>query len=142
MWRLANLFLALNLVLGCVYSQPLVRVDVDKDKVKTGETFTCTVKIEGEFSSPRIILPEFKGLKVVSQVQSKQYSFHNNKPNIKIVMKYKLVAYYPGEYKIDSVVVKDGRKKFTSKTITVKVAGKPIEKPKEKKDILKGGITI
>lgn len=142
MWRLCSLFLAANLVFGCVYSEPVLKVAVDKQKVKTGETFNYTVRIEGTFSSPKISLPEFKGLRVVSQTQTKQYSFKKNKKHVKIVMKYKLIAYYPGEYTIESVVVRDESKKFTSETITIKVVGRPIENREQEEDIFKEGITI
>ncbi|RKY45326.1 MAG: hypothetical protein DRP81_04110, partial [Candidatus Omnitrophota bacterium] len=59
MLRLFSLFLVSNLIFGCAFPKAIVKAELSKNEVRTGEIFSYVVKIEGDFSSPRLELPDF-----------------------------------------------------------------------------------
>lgn len=110
-----------------------VEAKVSKNKVATGELFTYSLKIKGSFALPKLILPEFSDLRVVSTNQAKNYSFQGNVTLVEVVINCVLVAVKPGVFTIKPAVLEDKNKKFTTAPITIEVTGKPL---KEKRKIL------
>jgi len=115
------------------YPETIVKAVVDKTEVLTGEIITYTVIIEGVFSDPEIIPPKFKDFKVVSRIQSQNYSFFKKTATTTIELTYSLVAFNPGQFTISPAVVKDQEKEYQSEPIAITVEGKPF---KEKQKIL------
>jgi hypothetical protein len=125
-----------------LHAQVSVEAKVDKDKVNTGEVFTYTVKIRGEFENPELTLPKFKNFKIVSQSQSKSYSFKEGKVEIEFKLVYQLFAPNPGIFEIEEVIVKDKGRKYKSKSILIKVKGKPLKEKRKISPYIEKGINI
>ena len=122
------------LSLGLSLEEKVVAVKVDKKKVETGEIFTYEVTVQGNLeSSAKLKLPEFKGLRVVSQSQSRSYSIKGGVAKTTINFAYHIFAPNPGVYTIEPVTLESAKNKYQSQAITIKAAGKPLE---EKKKIL------
>jgi len=114
--------------------EKIIDVKVDKRKVETGEIFTYEVIVQGNpESSAQLKLPEFKGLKVVSRSQSRNYSIKDGAAKTTISFTYHIFAPKPGVYTIEPVALENGENKYQSQAITIKARGKPLE---EKKKIL------
>ncbi len=141
MLRLFSLFLVSNLIFGCAFPKAIVKAELSKNEVRTGEIFSYVVKIEGDFSSPRLELPDFGELKIVSQNQTRNYLFKGRKIILKIKLTYQLLAPRPGRYTIKGTKVIDRGKVYESKELVVKAVGKPLKKRKFK-DFIEGAISI
>jgi hypothetical protein len=115
---------------------------VDKNKVETGEIFTYTLKIEGDFSSPKLALPDFRDFKIVSQNQTKSYSFKDNKARLQFNLIYHLVVAHPGTFTIKEAILEDKERKFKSNSIVVEVSGKPLEDKKKLAPYIEQGTDI
>ncbi len=109
-----------------------VGAEVDRDVVKTGEVFTYTIRIEGQFTSPRIQTPDFGKLKVVGQSQSRNYRMSGGTKQVEAVFIYQLTAYESGEYVLPKAEVTDGKKTYSADTLTVQVTGEPVDIEHEK----------
>lgn len=115
-----------DLLLG----KKVVEITVDKRKVQTGEVFTYKVKIEGIFSKPTLSLPEFKNFKIISQKQSKSYTFVKGKVKTKINLTYRLFAQKAGVFTIRPVILNDRKKRYKSLSVKIRVEGKSLTKKK------------
>ena len=112
----------------------IIAVEVDKEKVETGEIFTYEVTVQGDLElSAQLKLPEFKNLRVVSQNQSRNYSIKGGVAKTTINFTYHIFAPKPGVFTIKPVILETGENKYQSRSITIKASGKPLE---EKKKIL------
>jgi len=116
---------------GFSLKKSIVKAQVNKRRVKTGEIFTYKVKIEGDFTNPYFVLPKFENFRIVSRTHSKRYSFDNGKVAAAIDLTYFLFAPCPGRFTIKSAVVADSGTRHRSKAFTIKVKGPPL-KDKEK----------
>ena len=132
--------LKLTLIMLCFSSigfspgQKIIDVKVDKKQVETGEIFTYEITVQGNLESPaQLKLPEFKGLKVVSRSQSRNYSLKAGVTKTTINFTYLIFAPEPGVYTIEPAIVEKGERKYQSRAITIKARGKPL---KEKMKIL------
>ncbi len=114
-------------------AEETIEVQVDKERLRVGEIFNYNIKINGEFSSPRFSLPEFKDFYVVAQTQSQNYSFLGSKFNLSLVLKYQLLALKPGEFILEGISIRDGAYVFKSKPLKIVVSGEPL---KDKRKIL------
>lgn len=110
--------------------EKVVVTTVDKRRVRAGEVFTYEVKIEGIFSQPTLSLPEFKNFKIISQVQSKSYSFVGGKVKTKINLTYRLFAQKSGVFTIRPVILNDRKKRYKSVSVKIRVEGKPLRQKK------------
>lgn len=108
-----------------------IEVKTNKSVVETGEIFIYEIKVDGNFTSPEIILPEFKNFKIVSQNQSKSYSIKENKMHLVLNLTYYLFAENPGMFSIEKTVIKDEEKEFNGEAISIEVIGHPLEKKKK-----------
>jgi hypothetical protein len=145
MLRLANLALVILLLFStrCFPDDKVVmEAKVDKNKVETGEIFTYTLKIEGDFSSPKLALPDFRDFKIVSQNQTKSYSFKDNKARLQFNLIYHLVVAHPGTFTIKEAILEDKERKFKSNSIVVEVSGKPLEDKKKLAPYIEQGTDI
>ncbi|HIE35777.1 MAG TPA: hypothetical protein EYP89_00875 [Candidatus Omnitrophica bacterium] len=136
------LFVFLSLILLKLNAQIIIEAKVDKDKVETGEIFTYTVKIKGEFEDPKIVLPKFKNFKIISQNQTKSYSFKEGRIEVEFDLVYELIASKPGVFKIEEVIVKDKGKRYKSNSIIIQVEGRPLEEKKKILPYIEKGIEI
>ena len=93
--KLATLFVFTVMCGIAAFAESKIKASVSKDKVVTGEVFTYTVKIEGDFISPQLVLPDFKDFIVVSQNQGQSYSFQGGKATLESVLIYGLIAPKP-----------------------------------------------
>ena len=128
--------------LGFLFKSGVVNVNVSKRKVKTGEIFAYKVKVEGDLSNPKLIMPEFKDFNVASQKQTKSYTIKKGKARLMLDLTYFLFAYEPGAFRIAPVTVVDGEKKYKSKAIKVRVTGEPLGKKKKILPYIKEGTKI
>ena len=131
-------FFSLGLSLGEAVplgiGEKIIDVKTDKKNVETGEIFIYEVIVQGNLElSAQLKLPKFKDLKVVSQNQSRNYSIKNGLAKTTIDFTYHIFAPNPGVYTIEPVTLENGKNKYQSQAITIKVSGKPLE---EKKKIL------
>jgi len=117
--------------LGFFSGNDAIKVEVDKQDVRTGEIFSCKITVEGDFSELKLTLPDFKGFKIVSQSQSRNYSFKKGQEQTTITFTYLLFAQKPGKYTIDPVIVEGKEQKHQSSPIIIKVKGQALEKDKK-----------
>lgn len=134
MWRLFSLIFLFNFFLNQVDSSQ-IKVSVDKKRVRTGEVFTYKVEMKLPFNPQEIKLPEFEGLKIISQSQRSSYNIKKDKIIVKIKMVFKLVAFSPGKYVIKSIVVKGKNRTIKSEKVEIEIYG---EKIKKEERIFKG----
>lgn len=127
---------------GFLGKDDFIEVKTDKSVVETGEIFIYEVKVDGDFTSPEIILPEFKNFKIVSQNQSKSYSIKENKMHLVLNLTYYLFAANPGIFSIEEVVIKDEEKEFKGETVSIEVTGFPLEKKKKIIPYIEKGINL
>ncbi len=123
------------LIVFCGYtsSGPLV-AEIDKTELETGEIFTYSVTVNGEFSeNAQITPPDFEPFEIVTQNQARNYSFREGKMSFSVTLVYRLIATKPGTFTIGETVLKDNDKEIKSATFTVTVEGRPLE---EKKKVL------
>lgn len=134
MWNRLRILLCISLMCASlpVFAQNSVSAAADRNEVKTGEVFTYTIKVEGEFTSPQVKPPDFGKLKIVARRQSRNYRTHGGVRHVEAVFVYQLVAYQPGEYILDKVEVTDAGKVYSSNAVTVQVTGEPIDIEHEK----------
>lgn len=123
-------------------AEELIIVKVDKEVVNTGEIFTYTAEVKGEFTSPEVFPPEFKNFTVVFQNQSRNYSFKDDKIILEFSLTYQLFASQPGEFTIEELIVKDGKKEFKGRSFIIKVEGKPLEEKRKVLPYIDSGIDI
>lgn len=119
-------FLFFILTWGASYDNPII-IKVDKNTVKTGEIFKYEVMVRGGFISSKLTLPKFKNFKIISQTQSKSYSFSGNETEVEIKYIYFLLAEEPGLFKIEPVIIKDDNKEYRSEDITIEVNGESLK---------------
>ncbi len=130
MWKLFKYLLPLIILSNtAVYAQtePAIEAKTDKNKVTTGETFTYTLKIEGEFNSPKLRLPAFSDFIIVSQGQKRQYIAKGNSTLLIVKVNYTLRALNPGNFVIEGASVTGKDKQAKAAPITIEVTGEPIK---------------
>jgi len=114
--------------------EKVIEVKVDKKKVDTGEIFIYRIIVQGNLKSEaQLKLPEFKDLRIVSQSQSRNQSVKSGLRKTTINFTYHIFAPKAGVYTIEPVTLESKDSKYQSRTITIKVKGKPL---KEKMKIL------
>jgi len=128
--------------LGLGPKENSVTAEAGKRTVKTGEVFSYTIKIEGEFEQPRIILPELKNFRIVSQSKSKRHSFKDKTETSAVKLIYFLFAPEPGAFTITPAVVEDNGKEFKSKSVTIQVKGAVLKEDKKILPYIESGIEI
>ena len=128
--------------LGFLFKSSIVNVNVSKKRVETGEIFAYKVKIEGDFSNPKVVMPEFKDFNVASQKQTKSYAIKKGKARLTLDLTYFLFAYEPGVFTIQPVTVTEGEKEYKSRSIKIKVIGEPLGKKKKILPYIKEGTKI
>jgi len=117
--------------LGFSANNNAIKVEVSKQSVNTGEVFSCEITVKGDLSKLKLTLPKFKGLTIVSQSQSRNYSFKNREEKATIIFTYSLFAQNPGKYVIEPVIVEGKGEEYKSKPITIKVKGRALKKNKK-----------
>lgn len=125
-----------------VCQEQILEAKTDRTKVKTGEIFTYTVKINGDFVSPKIILPDFKNFDIVAQNRFQNYSSQNGTTHLQVNLTYKLLATKPGKFTIEKVIMKDKGKEVKSGSVSIDVSGKPIEKKPNLSPYIRNAIEI
>ena len=132
---LKNTLSIILLIVLCGYtsSGPLI-AKVDKTELETGEVFTYSLTIDGEFSEDaQIKLPDFAPFEIITKNQSRNYSFKEGKMSFTVTLAYRLVATEPGTFAIAETVLKDNGQEIKSATFTITVEGRPL---KEKEKVL------
>jgi hypothetical protein len=146
MFRLVSLFCivaGLSFAAVCAQTENPIEAKVSKNSVVTGELFVYTIKIKGEFSSPKLMLPEFsEELKVISTNQAKNYSYQSASTRIEVAINCILVATKPGKFTIKPATLEDKNKKYSTAPITMDVTGKPLEEKRKALPYLENGTEI
>jgi hypothetical protein len=130
MWKLYNCLLVFIIVLSVnayASTDNAIEAKVSKSAVSTGEIFTYTLKIEGQFHSPKIALPEFENFTIASQSQQRQYTSKNGGTNLTLQATYNLFATNAGNFTIKGASLIDEGKRIETQPITIEVTGKPLE---------------
>ena len=142
MWKLSKyLLIAVIFLSQNIYAQTpgIIEASVDKRKVATGEIFTYTLKVEGEFISPKITIPKFNDFTIASQNQERQYTSKGSSTALTVKITYHLFALNPGSFTIEGASVKDKERELKAKTIVIEATGRAIkEKIKAAPHITKG----
>lgn len=126
----------------CAAPEAVVEVKADKTVVSAGETFTYTITIKGEFSSPKITMPEFNNFEIVSQRKSQSYMIKEGVSHIEITTRFILAAYTPGVYTIERVIVKDKGQTYSSEEVSIEVKGSPLKKKKDRDTLFNDAVTL
>ncbi|MFO8052746.1 MAG: BatD family protein [Candidatus Omnitrophota bacterium] len=154
MWKLSKIFILVLGVFLCLgfwgqdskkrenTGSRSVKVEVSKDKVKTGETFSYLITIEGEFSDPSLQLPDFDNFRIISTKKSKNFSYQKDKINAKIKITYFLLCPEPGSFTIKPVKITDNNKTYKSNSVKITATGESLEGKKELQPYIEGGTKI
>lgn len=145
MLRPVNLFTALIftfLLCGFALAETTLEVKISKDKVETGEVFTYTVKVKGNFISPKLTLPDFKNFIIISQNQGENYSLEGNTATVEYLLTYSLMAARPGVFTIKGVILKEKNKQTQTEPLSVEVIGKPLQDKRKVQPYLEQGTDI
>jgi len=129
------------LIVGFSPDNP-IQVKIDKNDVKTGEILTYEIEIKGKFESPELILPGFKNFNIISQTQTKRYTFEGGDTTVIIQFIYHLFAQEPGTFDIEPVILKEKGHQYRSDKITINVKGQSLKEQKKLLPYLKSGIDI
>jgi hypothetical protein len=121
---------------------PTIEAKVNKDKVKTGEIFVYSLKIEGSFKNPKLSLPDFKDFQIVTQNQVQNYITEAGRVKTILSLEYRLAIPKPGKFKINAATINDSGRIFKSKIQEIEVTGEPIHKRKELPSYLNNSIDI
>ena len=130
MWKLSKyLLIAVIFLSQNIYAQTpgIIEASVDKRKVATGEIFTYTLKVEGDFISPKLTIPKFNDFTIVSQNQERQYTSKGSSTALTVKITYHLFALNPGSFTIEAASVKDKEKELKTQTIVIEAAGEAIK---------------
>jgi hypothetical protein len=114
--------------LGFSLTDKVIETKVDKTRVETGEIFTCEIIVRGSFGpSAQLRLPEFKGLKIASQNQSRNYSLKGKVTTLTLTLTFHLFAPESGTYTIEPAILETKENKYLGRAITIKAQGKPLK---------------
>ncbi|MFA5008852.1 MAG: BatD family protein [Candidatus Omnitrophota bacterium] len=145
MWKLDKYLIAAVIFLSqTAYAQTpaIIEVSTNKRTVKTGEIFTYTLKIEGEFHSPKLDIPKPDNFTIASQSQQRQYTSKGNGTLLIVKITYQLFATNPGTFSIKGASVTDKDKKIEAQTIVIEVTGKPLKGKTNVTPYIRKGIDI
>lgn len=120
----------------------IIEASADKREVATGEIFTYTLKIEGEFLSPKLTIPKLVDFTIVSQNQQRQYTSKGIGTALMIKITYNLFASNPGNFTIEGASVTNKGKKLEAQPIAIEVTGEPLKEKIKVAPRIKKGIDI
>ncbi len=121
------------------FDEPPIVAKLSKATVQTGEVFLYTITVTGTFKEPILTAPNFNNLKVISQKQSKEYIKIKNKKQLKTEIEFSLFSHEPRVVRIGSALLKDGKRRFKSKGLIIKVIGKSLRKEKKIESYIRSG---
>lgn len=99
-----------------------IKAEIDKSDITTDETITYKLVItssEKKIPIPR--MPEFQGLKVISQAQSSTFSFLKNGAKTILVRAYILAPVKVGKFKIGPSIIKFRDKTYSSEEFEIQI---------------------
>ena len=105
----------------------IVEAKASKTKVGTGEIFAYTIRVEGEFVSPKIKLPEFKNFIIASRSEQRKYTAKDKGMRFEEKLTLNLLCPKPGVFTIEGFSVEDNGKKLTANSVKIEATGKPLE---------------
>ena len=142
--------LAIILLVSCflftgeIFSEEttIVEAKVSKTQVATGEIFAYTIKVEGEFISPKLKLPEFKNFIIASRSEQRSYIAKSKGMRFEEKLTLNLLCPKPGVFTIEGFSVEDNGKKLTANSVKIEVTGKPLEEKAKPLPYTSKGIDI
>ncbi|MCF7916995.1 MAG: BatD family protein [Candidatus Omnitrophica bacterium] len=149
--KLFVLILSLSVWLGFFHQNPdkkngknhtLIKAEINKKKVATGEIFSYLIIVEGKFENPQLQMPNLEQFKVVSTKKAKSFSYQKDKLKTTITITYFLFCPEPGSFTIGPVKLIDNDKTYQSKSFKLIVTGEPLEKKRKLAPYIEGGATI
>lgn len=106
----------------CAFAETTIKAEIDKTSLTTDETLTYKITIDStdkKVASPKI--PEFKGLVVISQLQSSSISFQGGKAKTSLVYSFILVPVETGKLTIEPASVTVGREIYSTVSFEIEV---------------------
>ena len=123
--------------------EKVIEAKVSDRMVETGEIFSYELKLQGEINATCLQLPDFEGFQVLSQSQSQSYSSQGGVIKTSINLIYLLFASEPGTFTITpAILMKNGKKKYQSRAITIKVSGESLERKQKILPYIEKGIEL
>lgn len=119
-----------------------IEATVDKASVKTGEVFTYTITVEGSFETARLVLPDFQKVRIVSREQSREYRMADSKRQLKTVIRFSLFVPQPGVVKLRPTCLEDGKHRYKSRAVVIKVTGEPLQEQQKISPYIEGGTQL
>lgn len=105
----------------CFGQEPSVTASVDRDKIYADETVVFQVKVVNITEGGELLIPDFLDFEVISSRVSYQLVEINDKRSKAKIYTYVLEAAAPGEYLIDSVILKTKSHKYTTPPVKIEV---------------------
>ncbi len=133
------IFLSTN---SSAQTNEVIEATTSKRTVITGEVFTYTLKIEGEFHSPKLQLPNLADFTIVSQKQQRQYVAKGKSTMLTIKITYDLLAPNPGNFTIEGASVTSKDKRIATQPITIEVTGEALKNKNTATPRIKKGIDL
>ncbi|MCF6238184.1 MAG: BatD family protein [Candidatus Marinimicrobia bacterium] len=123
MQHLAKFFILVSMVMvSRSMAAPVVKASIDAKQVLVQESFTLTIQVEGSEDMPRIHLPDFPQLALLSgPMQSSNYSVINGKVSSKKSLSYTFVALEPGRITIPALAVFLGNKTYRTQALSLEI---------------------
>ena len=131
MKRIAHIFTLTTIIVLPIFAQPVPEFEVclEKKKVKAGEPFKYTIKVELKGDNlPEIKLPEFDKIDVASQSKTQSIRFQSGAKTIVIDLRYLLSIPEEGEYDLPVLSLQYEDDEITSPVEKISVSGKAIDK--------------
>ena len=128
--------------LGLAPDNETIKVEASKKAVETGEIFTYKIKIEGDFSQPQLLPPEFENFQIISRSESQSYAYEGGRMKTRINFIYYLSASNPGTFTIQPTTLKDEGKEYKSESLTVIVVGEPLERKRKIQPFIDSGTNL
>ncbi|MCF7886935.1 MAG: BatD family protein [Candidatus Omnitrophica bacterium] len=119
-----------------------VKVEVNKNKVETGEIFSYSITVEGEFENPNLQIPNLDNFRIVSTKKTKNFLYQKNKVKAQLNITYFLLCPQPGSFIIKPVKITEKNKTYKSNSVDIIAKGEPLDKKEQLQPYIESGIEI
>lgn len=122
--RLFIIYFTMLLGLAPLFAQE-VTVQLDRDRVETGNGALLTLKVSGP-QAERPEIPAVDNLIVQPRGESREFQMFNGNTSSATIYTFVVGSNTPGDYVIPSIQVTIGGQKFSTKPLKLKVLGSPV----------------
>lgn len=120
----------------------LIKAEVSKKKVETGEIFSYLITLEGKFENPKLQIPNLDDFKIISTKKAKSFSYQKDKLKTTVKITYFLFCPQSGSFMIEPAKLTEGNKAYKSQSFKIIATGEPLEKKRKLAPYIERGTKI